>query len=160
MKLSEALRAGRRLDLAGMSLHRYGYDGSLEDAETLAAWLENHPLIDIELPEPRVADTPVRPEQTAFRQRLMKAYDARCALTGCEVEVLLEAAHLRSWRDGNGVGDGILLRVDLHRLFDAGLMRVRPDYTVVMAPHLGEEYAALNGRKIELPKLRQDWPRL
>ena len=68
-----------------------------------------------------------RPEQAAFRERVGTAWGWRCAITGETVREALEAAHLpgASWRGGaNAAADGILLRADLHRLFDAGLMRI------------------------------------
>ena len=101
--------------------------------------------------------TPIRPEQEKFRQNLLKAYSGRCAVTECDIEPLLDAAHLRSWRAGNEVSDGILLRVDVHRLLDAGLLTISKDYRVTTQAHGYEE---LHGRKLRLPKYRQDWPKL
>ena len=48
----------------------------------------------------------------------MKAYGGRCAVTGCAVPELLDAAHLMPWRIAD---EGILLRVDIHRMIDRGL---------------------------------------
>jgi hypothetical protein len=70
---------------------------------------------------------PVRPEQAAFRRALFERFDGRCALTGCAVAELLDAAHLpgRDWELGhNTADDGILLRADLHRALDTGLIRL------------------------------------
>lgn len=68
-----------------------------------------------------------RPEQAAFRERVGNAWGWRCAITGESVREVLDAAHLptASWRAGdNAAEDGILLRADLHRLLDAGLLWV------------------------------------
>jgi hypothetical protein len=75
----------------------------------------------------RFATVPVRPEQAAFRRALFERFDGRCALTGCAVAELLDAAHLpgRDWALGhNTTEDGILLRTDLHRALDTGLIRL------------------------------------
>ncbi len=94
MKLSEALRSGRRPDLEQLSLHRYGYSGSLDDTGALVDWLEAHPLIDVEVtPEPS-ATKATRPEQAEFRKLLLEAYDGHCAVTDCDIAETLEAAHL------------------------------------------------------------------
>ncbi|SIT40076.1 hypothetical protein BN2476_230374 [Paraburkholderia piptadeniae] len=75
----------------------------------------------------RFTTAPVRPEQVAFRRALFERFDGRCALTGCAVAELLDAAHLpgRNWALGhNSANDGILLRADLHRALDTGLIRL------------------------------------
>jgi len=72
----------------------------------------------------------LRPEQAAFRKRVGDAWGWRCAITGEDVPEALDAAHLpgASWRVGdNEATDGILLRADLHRLLDAGLLRIEGD---------------------------------
>ncbi|MDA3669883.1 HNH endonuclease [Burkholderia cenocepacia] len=69
----------------------------------------------------------IRPEQAAFRRAVLDAYDGRCAISGCDIQEALEAAHLhgRDWRAGhNDATDGILLRRDLHALYDRGLLDV------------------------------------
>ncbi len=159
MLLSEALDAGHQVNLKRLSLHRYGYNGSLEDAPALVAWLKANPLIDIpaDLAQEQQSETPVRPDQQPFRSILLAAYGGACAITDCKLEAVLDAAHLRDWRESNTVNDGILLRADLHRLLDAGLLKIGRDYRVQID---SLEYEGLNGRKLRLPKRRQDWPKL
>ncbi|HUZ56031.1 MAG TPA: HNH endonuclease [Streptosporangiaceae bacterium] len=55
---------------------------------------------------------------------LMAAYSGRCAVTGCTVQAVLEAAHLRPYRgpDSNVTGNGLLLRADIHTLLDLQLL--------------------------------------
>jgi hypothetical protein len=75
----------------------------------------------------RVREAEMRPEQAAFRDRVGAAWGWRCAISGETVREVLDAAHLpgSSWRAGqNTAVDGILLRADLHRLLDAGLLRI------------------------------------
>ena len=93
----------------------------------------------------------LRPEQAAFRQRVGDAWGWRCAITGEDVPEALDAAHLPglSWRAGNNSAtDGILLRADLHRLLDEGLLRIVDG---VVRVSVGS-YAALDGRPIGLPR--------
>lgn len=75
----------------------------------------------------RSREVELRPEQAAFRERVGNAWGWRCAISGETVREVLDAAHLpaASWRAGaNEAEDGILLRADLHRLLDAGLLRI------------------------------------
>ncbi|MGJ5819957.1 HNH endonuclease [Paludibaculum fermentans] len=90
-----------------------------------------------------------------FRNALMAAYERRCAITGCQVESVLEAAHIRPYRGRhtNSVQNGLLLRADLHTLFDLHLLSVDPDSCkVILAPGLRDsQYAELHGVPIRAP---------
>jgi hypothetical protein len=102
-----------------------------------------------------------RQGQSAFRHALLSAYDRRCAVTGCDIEPLLEAAHIHPYRgpDTNSVQNGLLLRADVHTLFDLGLITVSPADEIVVAPALAEtDYAAFAGRPLRLPKASSDRP--
>ena len=68
-----------------------------------------------------------RPEQARFRAKLIKTYK-KCAISGCEVKEVLEACHIRSHEVGGPAipSNGVLLRRDLHRLFDLGLVALDP----------------------------------
>ncbi|MBA3596224.1 MAG: HNH endonuclease [Methylibium sp.] len=85
----------------------------------------------------------------------MAAYRGRCAISGCAVSAILEAAHIVPYLGDhtNHVQNGILLRADIHSLFDLGLITIAPDtYSVTLAPELiGSEYAALEGQRLSLP---------
>ncbi|MEO3474090.1 HNH endonuclease signature motif containing protein [Roseomonas sp. CAU 1739] len=92
-----------------------------------------------------------RREQAAFRRRVGEAWGWRCAITGETVREVLEAAHLpgSSWRAGdNRAVDGILLRLDLHRLMDAGLLRIEGGSVRVSVGN----YAALDGAQMIWPR--------
>lgn len=158
MKVSEALSEGRAIDLG--TLPRYGYTGSLDDTEAVVAWLREHPLVDTEVPEEKKTVTPLRPDQARFHDQLSEAYGGRCAITGSGIARMLDAAHIRSWRQGNSVADGILMRVDLHRLFDTNPRELwlEADYVVRVVPELRDELPGIDGTKLRLPKRRQDWP--
>jgi len=95
----------------------------------------------------RVREVETRPEQAAFRERVGEAWGWRCAITGETVREALDAAHLpgASWRAGDNTAlDGILLRADLHRLLDAGLLRIEDG---VVRVNVGS-YAQYDGREV------------
>jgi putative restriction endonuclease len=92
--------------------------------------------------------------QQAFRQGLLRAFGRTCCISGSRVEATLEAAHIRPYR-GTGshvAGNGLLLRADLHTLFDLRLVTVQPHGTVRVAPDLrGSEYEDYDERQIRRP---------
>ena len=155
-RLSDVVAAGNVGSIAA-SLRKYGYGGP-ERPSDVARWLEAQ-AEDVNTPvaEAKKTTQERRPRQDAFRQTLLLAYEGRCALTGCDAEPALEAAHVADWRSENDAGAGILLRADLHRLFDAGLLVIGRGYTVVAVPPW---YRALQGTRLRLPKNRLHWPRL
>jgi len=93
-----------------------------------------------------------REGQPAFRRSLLKAYAGRCAISGCAVEDVLEAAHIAPYRGvpTNVVGNGLLLRADLHKLFDLCLIAIDADTrTVRLHDALRQsEYAVFEGVRL------------
>ena len=85
----------------------------------------------------------------------------RCAITGCDADDTLEAAHIRTYKgsDDNDERNGILLRADIHTLFDLGLIRVRTSTcTVVIGKKLkGTCYESLDGKSVRLPPNAKLW---
>ena len=71
--------------------------------------------------------------QSRFRRSLLAAYKNCCAFTGCEVEEALEAAHIIPYclTKENDPSNGLLLRGDLHTLFDLNLIIIDPDTMTV-----------------------------
>jgi hypothetical protein len=69
-----------------------------------------------------------RDRQQAFRQAVLNAFGGRCCITGCGVEAALEACHIERYSENpdNSLENSLLLRADLHRLFDAGLAWIEP----------------------------------
>lgn len=92
--------------------------------------------------------------QAAFRAALIEAYGGRCAVTGCDVVDVLEAAHIVPYQGNatNLVSNGLLLRADVHTLFDLGKIAVDPDnFSVLVCPELrAGEYGELQGRQIRV----------
>jgi predicted restriction endonuclease len=92
--------------------------------------------------------------QPAFRDALLRAYGACCAISGCSVVEILEAAHIHPYKGlhTNIVSNGLLLRADLHTLFDLGLIRIDG---AIFAIHVsnrldGTEYAQWRGKRLRL----------
>jgi HNH endonuclease len=103
-----------------------------------------------------------RQGQGAFREALMNAYDRRCSVTGCDVQTVLEAAHIVPYLGvhTNIVSNGLLLRSDIHLLFDLGLLQIDwKSWRVSLSKDLRTGfYASLHGKKIRLPLNEKDWP--
>jgi putative restriction endonuclease len=103
-----------------------------------------------------------RKGQSQFRSTLLRAYNHKCAVTGCEIEALLEAAHIVPYQgaDTNIVSNGLLLRADIHTLFDLGLCWVDPTKLVIkLAKSLdASEYEAFRDQPIRLPDEISDRP--
>lgn len=98
--------------------------------------------------------TLARPSQSAFRKLLLAAYGERCSITGNAVPETLEAAHVEPFRMGGGdtLQNGILLRADLHRLFDSGTIAINPDSLVVsVADRIKIDYRDIDGVQLNLP---------
>ncbi len=100
--------------------------------------------------------------QGAFRARLLRAYAGRCAVTGCDVPDVLEAAHPRPYRgpESNDVRNGLLLRADIHTLLDLMLVAFDPAArTVVISSQLqGTHYEQLSGLHLVEPRLARQRP--
>jgi HNH endonuclease len=103
-----------------------------------------------------------RQGQAAFRRELFRTYGGKCAITGWAVADVLEAAHIVPYRGKhtNHVTNGILLRSDLHVLFDLHLLEINPEtYSVRIDPTLHDTpYQEMHGRKLLLPADARLWP--
>lgn len=106
----------------------------------------------------------VRPRlgQGAFRVAVLDAYGRACAVSSEHSLPVLEAAHIQSYASGghHEVSNGICLRSDIHRLFDAGYVTVDGDHRFVVSRRLkddydnGRVYYAWQGRSVEVPRDR------
>lgn len=105
--------------------------------------------------------TLVRPRlgQGAFRFVVTDAYERRCAITGERTLPVLQAAHIKPFSESgpHQVENGLLLRADLHSLFDRGYMTVTPDLRTRISRRIREEfengrdYYALDSREVRPP---------
>jgi len=91
--------------------------------------------------------TRARLGQGAFRVLVTEAYQRRCAITGEKTLPVLQAAHIRAYsHDGpHLISNGLLLRSDMHTLFDGGYMTVTPDLRVEVSARLRADFE--NGRE-------------
>lgn len=89
----------------------------------------------------------VRIGQGAFRAGVIDAYNKRCSISGEKTLPVLEAAHIKPYSMSglNLISNGILLRSDMHKLFDAGYITITPDYKVEISHKIKEEFE--NGRE-------------
>ncbi|HYL56658.1 MAG TPA: HNH endonuclease [Gemmatimonadales bacterium] len=104
--------------------------------------------------------------QSTFRIAVTDAYRRGCAVTAERSLPALEAAHIKRYADRgpHEVRNGVLLRADLHRLFDKGYVTITTDGRFEVSGHLkqdfenGRSYYPLHGRGLEVPALNQDRP--
>lgn len=115
------------------------------------------------------ATRPVRLRQGAFRALVQEAYGRRCAVTGDRILPVLQAAHIRpvSALGQHRVDNGLLLRSDVHTLFDAGYLGIHPQQrSLLVSPRLRVEFGngeqfyarARSGEPIRLPERVADRP--
>lgn len=109
-----------------------------------------------ESPEQRIMrEILARRGQPIFRGDLLDAYDKTCCITKCKVIELLEAAHIDPYSDGqnNSPTNGLLLRSDIHTLFDRFLLAV-DDYGRIHLSKIlmNSEYKKLHLEKIAYPR--------
>ena len=104
--------------------------------------------------------------QGAFRVAITELYGRQCALTGGKVLPALDAAHIRPYWDGgtHTKSNGILLRKDIHSVFDSGYATIDEDYRFVVSQKVrevfnnGHEYRRLHGSFMNLPNEASDHP--
>lgn len=147
-----------------------------DDQEGLALWEAVTKRLAVTVPfaaEPGQrfgAPQLVRPRlgQGAFRVVVTDDYRRRCAITGEKTLPALDAAHIRPYSEGgeHAPSNGILLRRDIHSLFDAGYVTVSPDLRFEVSNRIREEfengrhYYALHGQALSLPEARAHRPEL
>lgn len=86
--------------------------------------------------------------QQPFRNALRKRYGDRCLVTGCEILAVIEAAHICPYRGeiDHDPENGLLLRADIHTLFDLNLLGIDPgELRVSLHPSVASEYAEFDG---------------
>jgi putative restriction endonuclease len=148
-----------------------GYD--TEDADGARLWSAVMERIGLSSTVPSAAErygapTLVRSRlgQGAFRVLVTDAYDRRCAVSGEKTLPILDAAHIRSYADGGAHegSNGILLRTDIHKLFDLGYVTFDEKRRFVVSGRLkadfdnGKHYYDLHGTEIRAPILSSATP--
>jgi putative restriction endonuclease len=140
-----------------------------QQVETLLIKYSDLPMSDIKEQPPLYNQylTNVRIGQGAFRVLVTDAYSRRCAISGEKTLPVLEAAHIipYSIAGHNETNNGLLLRADLHKLFDSGYITVTDKYIIETSRKIKEEfengrdYYKFHGQKlVSLPKSIYDLP--
>ena len=104
--------------------------------------------------------------QGAFRLSVTDHYERQCAVTGERTLPILDAAHIRSFSAGGEhvASNGLLLRTDIHRLFDLGYVTVTADRRFEVGRRLkedfdnGRHYYELHGSPIRPPRTQEAAP--
>jgi putative restriction endonuclease len=163
---ASSIQRGKAYDLSDISVLGYfqylmqlllGTVIELDDSQT---WHRDGPVFG----DPRLA--PYRLGQRSFQAVVLNAYHRRCAITGSKIRPVLEAAHIRPVTDGgeHRLDNGLLLRSDVHTLFDCGYLGVDPAYRLQVSPRLredfgnGERFYAQAGQVVALPERKADRP--
>jgi len=125
------------------------FASNLEPPETDDTDNEDMPESLIERREQVLRQISIRRGQRKFREKLIKRYTAICQVTGCSLAEIIEAAHIDPYSESedNGVGNGLLLRSDIHTLFDLGYLGIEPrTLKIKLHPAIeGSEYAKIDG---------------
>lgn len=104
--------------------------------------------------------------QGGFKALMLDVYEQRCAITGHRIRPTLEAAHIKAVAAGgeHRADNGLLLRADVHKMFDTGYLSVDRDLKLRVSPLLreefgnGDEFYARAGEPIRLPRRREARP--
>ena len=157
---------GKRYDLRaeiGRTLWTQVFDrlrGTIVSEPKPGSWLD--------LPGGYGDPVPVKPRvgQGIFRTVVADVYGRQCAVTREKAFPALEAAHIRPFKEEpqHYVRNGLLLRSDIHKLFDAGYVTVTPDYQFEVSDHIhtdfddGEHYYDLGGTELWVPRSSEHRP--
>lgn len=140
--------AATELSKAGLQVDETGYfsPGSLKDER-----------------EKKLREIVERRGQPDFRNKLITAYNGRCAVTGCDAVAALEAAHIVPYTGphSNHVTNGLLLRADIHTLFDLDLIGINPgSLSISLSPAIRTSvYAELHGQRLLGPVKATNTPK-
>jgi predicted restriction endonuclease len=147
---------------------RYNVQSSIQEIDF--EWASNliSGIIQLEPSEADVDDTPLdiddqrkavlrqikqRRGQKAFRDTLL-SQEEKCAVSGCGIVDILEAAHITAYKNDthNHVSNGLLLRCDMHTLYDLDLFAIDPDsFLIYFAPQIQDkEYIRYHGKKLHV----------
>jgi len=112
--------------------------------------LEKENQLIVEEPETQYANSvlvKVRLGQSAFRILVTDAYNRRCAISGEKTLPVLEAAHIKPYSKSGRhlISNALLLRSDIHKLFDSGYMTITPDFKIEVSNRIKQEFE--NGRE-------------
>ncbi len=100
--------------------------------------------------------------QPQFRQGLVEVYGGRCCITDCDARPALEAAHISPYRGAhtNPLSNGLLLRADIHTLFDMYYLTVDASTVKVRLTNEWQrsQYGSFHGRMLRPPSSPDAFP--
>jgi putative restriction endonuclease len=157
---------GKSYDLADQSVAPYFQMllelllGAVVELDFRQPWHRPGPVFG----DPRLA--PYRLGQRSFQAVVLDAYHRRCAISGTHIPLMLQAAHIRPVTAGgeHRLDNGLLLRSDIHTLFDRGYLAVDTAYRLLVSQRLrqdfqnGDQFYARARQVIDLPDDRADRP--
>jgi putative restriction endonuclease len=157
---------GKSYDLSDPSVAPYFADllqltlGAAVELDFSQPWHRPGPVLG----DPRLA--PYRLGQQSFKAVVLDAYHRQCAISGTHIPPVLQAAHIRPVAAGgeHRLDNGLLLRSDIHTLFDRGYLGVDSRHRLLVSPRLrtdfsnGDQLYAKAGQVIDLPERRADRP--
>ena len=158
--LDKKLRAGLQF---GRALSEIEFQHLLQLAEGIEEFpsTPSLPQATADL-EQRLREVRQRLGQSDFRKALIANYNARCAVTGCDAIEALEAAHIAPYGDieSNHPSNGLLLRADIHTLFDADLIGFDPCTSRITlgSTLVKTSYSELQGKPLAPPSTADGRP--
>ena len=96
----------------------------------------------------------MREGQAQFKLDVSRAYDYKCCISGEKTPELLQAAHIQAYisKESNHIQNGLLLRIDLHKMYDSGLLTIDDSYQVHISKKVtSPDYTMFDGIIISLP---------
>lgn len=147
-------RSRRRISEKSANELRSLLEIKIQDSEEMNDLVVHASPVD-EPPEKRVLrEILARRGQPEFRNNLLNAYDKACCVTGCKVIELLEAAHIDPHSEGGNYSlqNGLLLRSDIHTLFDQYLLAFDEFNRIVVSKKLKKtEYEIFHMKRLLSP---------
>jgi hypothetical protein len=106
-----------------------------------------------------------RPGASALRVQVLDAYQNTCAITGTQTKEVLEVAHIVPYfgEQSDVLPNCLLLRADIHALFDSGLLRIsyaqqQREFIGKLHDQVLEDYGDYHERPLQVPEDRKSWP--
>jgi hypothetical protein len=125
-------------------------DDRTEESEFVPSQSDTREVVEVTIRQRR--------GQQAFRDQLRRRYGDQCLVTGFKILDILEAAHITPYRSrsDHDPRNGLLLRCDIHTLFDLNLLGIEPQsMRIELHPKLTAEYGALAGSCLRCPGVRR-----
>lgn len=142
------------LEWLGLPAEALPSDLNFEDWSPSSHWKELRESLPRELRE-----VMSRPGSEDFRELVLSEYDFQCAVTNIGVVEAIEIAHIVPYfgPESDDIQNAIPMRVDVHRLFDRGLIRIiydhgRRSFNVKVHDYILNDYSYIQDKELFLPK--------